>query len=410
MKEFLWGVASSSFQSEGSCENDMTQWEAEGRFKKDGKNPVYSNGANHWKLWEQDFELLKELNVNAYRFSVEWSRIEPQPGYFDEKVIKQYGQMIDRLIQLNITPVLTLHHFSHPAWFHNYSPWTSKDSVHVFYRFAKMIIRRYAEKVPFWISFNEPLVWALAAYGDAQFPPGEKNPQAVMQALHNMLLTHKEIYNLLKTYNPDARMGIAKHFIVFKGQRSWFPPDRGLANRLDFFFNRMVPEAFKTNRLKFSFWPILNYDQPIDLDDQIDFWGINYYYRLHSHLRLSLKNPLNLTHKNPQTDMGWEIYPKGLKKILQVVDFYGKDVLITENGIATENDALRDKFIRDHVSEMRKWQSANKNILGYFYWSFLDNYEWLEGKSKRFGLVHVDYADRFKRTLKPSARFFKQLR
>lgn len=410
MSKFLWGVASSSFQSEGHIDNDITRWEAEGHFRKNGKNPLYGQGANHWHMWEQDFKLLKELGVNAYRFSVEWSRIEPQPGVFSEPALKHYDQMIDRLLQLNIIPMLTLHHFSHPAWFHSYSPWTSNDAVHVFYRFAKKIIRRYAEKVPYWISFNEPLVWALAAYGDAQFPPGDKKPKLVMRALHNMLQAHAEVYNVLKTYNPTAQLGIAKHFIVFKEDRSWFLPDRGLANRLDYFFNRMTLEAFKTDRLQFKFWPIINYDHPIELNDKIDFWGVNYYYRLHTRLIPNLINPVRVVHQNPATDMGWEIYPKGLKKILRLVQSANKDIIITENGIATGNNQLRDQFLKDHLAVMHKQRLENPRIKGYFYWSFLDNYEWLEGKSKRFGLIHVDYENQFKRTIKPSANLFSQLR
>jgi len=410
MSNFLWGVASSAFQIEGHVKNDMTQWEEEGRFKKEGKNPIYGLGANHWQLWEQDFNLLKELNVNAYRFSVEWARIEPEPGVFDEKAIRQYDKMINRLLELNITPMLTLHHFTHPLWFHSYSPWISKDAIHVYYRFAKKIIRRFSEKVPYWISFNEPLVWSLAAYGDGQFPPGEKDPQLFMQALHNMLEAHNEVYLLLKSYNPYAQMGIAKHFIIFKEHRSWFLPDKGVANRLNIFFNQLLPQAFLSNRLQFRFWPFLNYNKEIPLNNNIDFWGINYYYRLHTRFRFNLKQPVKLLHKNPQTDMGWEIYPKGLKKIIGMLENTNKNIFITENGIATNDEGLRETFLKNHISVVKNALQRNNKIKGYFYWSFLDNYEWLEGLSKRFGLVYVDYDNHYKRTLKRSAQLFADLR
>lgn len=410
MSKFLWGVATSAFQIEGHIKNDMTQWEAEGRFKTDGKNPIYGNGANHWQLWEQDFELLKELNVNAYRFSVEWSRIEPQPGVFNEEAIRRYEKMIDRLLEMNITPMLTIHHFTHPVWFHNASPWTSKDAIRVYFRFAEKIIRRFAVKVPYWISFNEPLVWTIGAYGAGKFPPGGKDAHLVMQALHNMLEAHIKVYRLLKSCNPDAQMGIAKNFIIFKEHRNWFLPDKGIANRLDMLFNQSLPQAFLSNRLRFRFWPWLNYDKEVALNNHIDFWGINYYYRLHTRFQFNLKQPVKLIHKNPQTDMGWEIYPEGLKKIIRWLEHTNKNIFITENGIATNDDGLRETFLKSHISVLKQALKTNDKIKGYFYWSFLDNYEWLEGLSKRFGLVHVDYDHHYKRTLKKSAKLFADLR
>ncbi len=318
--------------------------------------------------------------------------------------------MIDRLLELNIKPMLTLHHFSHPAWFHNYSPWISKDAVHVFYRFAKTIIRKFSEKVPYWISFNEPLVWSLAAYGDAQFPPGKKSPQLVMRALHNMLEVHREVYQLLKSYNPDAQMGIAKHFITFKEARSWFFPDKGIADRMNIFFNQLVPQAFQSNQLKFRLWPLLNYNEEILLDNKIDFWGINYYYRMHTRFQFNFKHPVKLLFKNPQTEMGWEVYPKGFKKTIRLLESTNKDIYITENGIATNDDKMRNSFLKDHIAILKKAAQKNPKIKGYFYWSFLDNYEWLEGKSKRFGLINVDYKNQFRRSFKKSAKYFSELR
>jgi len=403
-KEFLFGVATSAFQIEGNIENDFTEWEKLENFKNDFSDPKYENGSNHWKLWENDFELLKKLNVNSYRFSIEWSRIEPIQNQFDESAISQYHKMIDRLLEYNIEPVITIHHFTHPKWFHKFSPWTSKNSIEVFFNFARKVIEEFSGKIKYWVTFNEPLVWALASYGEGKFPPGNHDLTKTMLAIENILLAHIKVFDFIKQKRPNAKVGIAKHFIVFKEGRDFFL-DKKLSKRINYFFNTMILEAFRSNLLTIYFPLLLNYTSIIELNNKIDFWGVNYYYRLHTKIIINYKVPFRLYAKKPMTDMGWEVYPKGLKKILKLVANYGKDIIITENGIATNDEKLRIKFIKKHLKIVTKYRKG-KNILGYFYWSFIDNYEWLEGKSKRFGLVHVNYTNGFKRKIKPSGKFF----
>ncbi len=412
MKKFLWGVGTSAFQIEGNIENDFTDWESKGNFKNANSDPRYENGSNHWKLWETDFEYLKELNVNSYRFSIEWARIEPERNKYSEKAILKYHKMIDKLIEMGIEPIITLHHFTHPKWFHTLSPWTDESSVDIFTKFANKIIKEFAHKIKYWITFNEPLVWALAAYGDAKFPPGQKDLYKVMNVINHILYAHIRIYDMLKEANPNTSIGIAKHFIIFKEARNLFF-DKKLVNKLHSFFNIMMLEAFKTNTLEFNFPLILKYTSFIPLDNKIDFWGINYYYRLHAKFKINYKNPMELFAKEPATDMGWAIYPKGLRKIIKLVAKYGKEMIITENGIATEDESLRIKFIKKHLKIVKAQMQKKKLLVGYLYWSLLDNYEWLEGKSKRFGLIHVNYKNNFERTLKPAAfvyaKFIKKL-
>lgn len=408
MKNFYWGTATSSFQIEGNVENDFTEWERLGKFKKNGSNPLYENGSNHWTNWKEDFDLLKKLNLNSYRFSIEWARIEPERGNYSEVALKQYTEMIEYLIQLDIEPFLTLHHFTHPKWFHELTPWHKNESITAFTNFAKVIIGLLSDKINFWISFNEPVVWALAAYGDAKFPPGKKDLNLMMQAVHNMMEAHVCIYDYLKKRNIKSKMGIAKHFIIFKQGRQWFFLDRKVTNQIDQFFNKMLLKAFQQNRLAHWFPTVLRYNKEIKLDNKIDFWGINYYYKIYSQFKFSLKNPIFLFPKEPATDMGWEIYPKGLKKIVKQVGKTGKDIFITENGIATNNEDLRKSFIKRHLKVLMKLGKKYR-VKGYFYWSLIDNYEWLNGKSKRFGLIHVDYKNSFTRTLKPSAEYYLKL-
>lgn len=409
MKEFFWGAATSSFQIEGHIENDFTQWEREGKFKLDGLNPIYDNGSNHWLKWEEDFEFLKELQLNAYRFSIEWSRIQPEQNRFDENALDKYERMIDRLLEMNIEPFLTLHHFTHPIWFHHKSPWHNEESIEIFIEFTEKILQRFKSKINYWITFNEPLVWVMAAYGEGNFPPGFKDLNIMMIALSNILEAHSKVYDLIKSTNNKAKIGIANNFIVFKSERDWFLLDKAVRNRIHKFYNLMIPDAFATNKLIASLPPLLKFEKEINLNNKIDFWGVNYYYRLFTKFRLSLSNPFHFYTKHPETDTGWEIYPKGLYKILKLISSYGKPLIVTENGIAINNEEIRKKFLKKHLKFLFKAIAKGIDVRGYFYWSLLDNYEWLFGKSKRFGLVFVDYDNEFKRIPKESYYFYRDL-
>ena len=412
-ESFLWGIATSAFQQEGYIENDMTDWETLGCFKENGKNPMYGNGSAYWKRWRKDFKLLPELNINAYRFSIEWARIEPHPGQYDRKALNTYKKMIGELHRMGIRPMLTLHHFTHPRWFHSTCPWHEEQSVEYFTRYCDVLLEELGKQVSYYITFNEPLVWALAAYADAKFPPGEKNLDHMMAALKHMLMAHRIIYDRIKQINKQARVGIAKNFIIFKPGRSWFLPDQGVCRLIENFYNFMLLNAFQKNRLTCKFPFLLDYDQEIQLDDAIDFWGINYYYRMHAAFRMSLKKPIALYFKNESkagmSAMGWENYPKGLKRVIRWVRQTGKDMMITENGIATNDDQARMDYIRKHIKIVRKAVKKGIPLKGYFYWTLLDNYEWLEGKAARFGLISVDYDKDYKRSPRESARYFARL-
>jgi beta-glucosidase len=408
---FLWGAATSAFQVEGHIENDMTDWERAGRFRQDGRDPRIGDAVDHWHRWREDFQLLADLGLNAYRFSIEWSRVEPKPGQFDDAAIEQYAEMIAWLRTHGITPMITLHHFSHPAWFHDLCPWHMPDSVIYFERFVKQIASRLLVDMPLIVTFNEPLVWLLAGYGDAKFPPGEKNLSRLMRGLHHMLQAHRQAYDLIKRLSPDSQIGIAHNFIVFKRARPGHPIDGGLKRLIHYFYNLMIPEAFQTNRLEFRFPLLVNYNASIQLDDRIDFWGINYYYRLHVKFRFDLRRPFELIFKPRSgeglSDLGWELYSKGLRKACEWLAPAGKPIYITESGIATEDDTIRVAFLKSHLAMLEQIIKDGHMVKGYFYWSLLDNYEWLVGHDARFGLYHVDYSGGLERTRKASASFLQ---
>ncbi|MBN2426227.1 MAG: family 1 glycosylhydrolase [Calditrichaceae bacterium] len=406
---FLWGTATSSFQIEGQIENDMTEWEKLGKFRRDGNDPVYGSAIGHWDRWKEDFELLREIGVNAYRFSVEWSRIEKQPGIFDEQVLEKYKAFISWLNASDITPMLTLHHFTHPIWFHKQCPWHHDDSIEIFARFVEKVISVTEDDVPYLITFNEPVVWALAAYGDARFPPGEKNLNLMMTALYNILKAHAKVYKMIKTKYPAVNIGIAKHLICFQPEKWWSLIDHGLSAICDGFFNRILYKAFKQNRLRYYLPFLINFDKFLDLENTIDFWGVNYYFRMFTGLKADFKQPLNMKFINRSgeglSDLGWENYSEGLDKLLQLTVKENKPVIITENGIAASDDQRRIEYLKNHLNIVEK---ARKNmpLKGYFYWSLLDNYEWLVGYNARFGLVETNAENPGYRKIKESAKYF----
>jgi beta-glucosidase len=410
-KPFFWGVSTSAFQIEGHIENDMTEWERQGGFRQQGKNPLYENATNHWYKWQEDFQLLGSLGVNAYRFSIEWARIQPQRNKFDQQSLDTYREMFKDLKRRSITPFLTLHHFTHPTWFHQICPWHKKEAVDAYLQYVERVVQIAAPYVDWYITFNEPLVWVLAAYGDAKFPPGEKNFNKMMLALYHILIAHRRTYDLIKKIHPDSRIGLAKNFIVFRPLSKTNPLDKSFSRFIKFFYNRMIIEAFQTNCLQINFPLLLRFKRKIELDNLIDFWGINYYYRLHVHFKFNLRMPFELKFidraEEGLSDIGWENYANGLYKTAKRLAKTGKPILITENGIATENDRKRIVYLNNHLRIINKIRSKKIDLRGYFYWSFLDNYEWLEGKSARFGLIHVDYQKNLSRTEKPSAEFYR---
>jgi len=390
----------------------MTDWEDAGHFKRDGKDPRYENAVDHWLRWESDLELLKNLGVNAYRFSMEWARIQPQQDFFDTKAIDQYERMVDRLLELGITPMLTLHHFTHPAWFHQISPWHTEKSIDAFSTFADKIASVFADRIRLYATFNEPIVWLLAAYGDACFPPGYKDLNLLMTALNNMLLAHRHVYDIIKKYNPDAEIGLVNNFIVFRPERLWHLLDHGVYALIHSFYNMMLINAFKDNRLRVHLPFLLHYDSKIDLSNKIDFWGINYYYRLHVRFRLNRLNPFQLRFLNRSgegmSDLNWEIYARGLGEVLDWLKVTNKPVYITENGIADRSDNQRQQFIKSHLNIIDLYLKKKYPLKGYFYWSLMDNYEWLEGQQACFGLYEVDYTKGRERTLRPSGSYFQK--
>lgn len=371
---FLWGAATSAYQVEGGVEDaDWSKVSPAGR------------ATNHYHLWRQDLKLLNQLSLNAYRFSIEWSRIEPKPGEFSQSAIEHYRSMLEFLKENGIKSMATLHHFTTPLWMSRQGGWADKDIVFYFCRFAKRMFQEYSDLIDFWVTINEPFsVYAPLSYLIGRWPPQKKNPMLFFKVIHNQILAHKKIYKIFHSQDKEgkkARVGIAKNNQYFE-PFSCSLADRITARAADYFSNK-----FPLNQLK----------------DHMDFIGLNYYHHCRIKFPFMTRNENQLT-----SDMGWEIYPEGIYHVLKELDQYQLPIYITENGLADKDDKLRKDFIKDHLAWTYKAIKEGVDVRGYFHWSLLDNFEWDQGFKPRFGLIEVDYKT-LERKARPSAYFYSQI-
>lgn len=402
-KDFQWGVATSAFQLEGSPNADWATWD-----------PVLSDMpqiTNHYALFREDLKLLKDLGVNAYRFSLEWSRIQPRPDTWDEEAIAHYQEIIDILHSYHIEPMVTLHHFTLPRWFLERTPWHRTASIEKYLRYAEMMVSTL-RNVRTWITFNEPYVIVIGGYMDGCTPPGLRDVPRALVALKNIFTSHGKAYDIIHRYVPDARVSVAHNMSVFAPWKTWNPLDRLLKKTANYFYNHSIINAFRTGIfiIKFPFSRQVEIEVPIK--DKLDFFGVNYYTRIHLRFNPFKKMGVELRHLDIDghglTNLGWEVHPRGLAKVLRYASRLNLPIVITENGIATHDSEEKVKYMKRHVDVIERCLKEGLDIRGYYYWTLIDNYEWLQGLEARFGLYRVDFKT-LKRTPTSAASYYSYL-
>ncbi|MBI3296807.1 MAG: glycoside hydrolase family 1 protein [Elusimicrobia bacterium] len=411
-KGFLWGCASSAYQVEGG--NLRSNWAAWERRK--GLAPCGA-AANSWDLWREDLACLKALNANAYRFSVEWSRVEPHPGEFDQAALDRYTEMARALRQAGIRPIVTLHHFSEPAWLYERRPkgWLEDGPEEDFTRFVDRVVLALRGEVDDWITFNEPMVWLLSAYGLGRFPPGlHRIISLERNFIKNGLIdrvarAHRAAYLLIRGAIPKARVAIAQNVVDLEPARPRVS-DLEATQAWDRFMHRHLLDLLKSSKT-------------------LDFIGLNYYTRIfvrgsrlfplgtmpcYRELEVLLGRPLfrllgGRRGGRPETDMGWEIVPEGLGRVaLSLWRAYGLPVFVTENGLADAAGDRREAFLREHVAALAGAAAQGAELMGYLHWSLIDNYEWGDW-GPRFGLFSVDRERGFRRDPAAGSKLFAEL-
>lgn len=422
--EFVWGVATSSFQIEGASAADgkgASIWDTFCRVS--GAIADASNGdiaCNHYRLWESDLDLIENLGVDAYRFSVSWPRVRPTgTGAWNEKGLRFYENLVDGLIKRGIKPYLTLNHWDLPDALQQQGGWAHRDTVHHFVEYAQGVMARLGDRATAVTTHNEPWVMATLGHENGTFAPGVKSRATALQVAHHLLLSHGLALQALRADGVHSKLGIVLNLSpMFPAsnmpedtEKTRYEDGRLLRWYMDPLFRKAYP-ADVLDRL--------GHDVPVvaagDMDaiaTPMDFLGINYYSRS----VISAAGPWDTRIGGLDvTEMGWEVYPEGLTELLVRLhrEYKLPPVYITENGAAFKDqmqdgrvhDRQRTDYIARHISAMAEAMKLGVPMAGYMVWSLLDNFEWVCGYEKRFGIIHVDYQTQV-RTLKDSALWYR---
>ncbi len=387
-QNFLFGAATSAYQVEGdNCNSDWWQWEKIAGKENSGR------ACRHYEFYEQDFELAKSLNHNAHRLSIEWSRIEPEKGEFSERELKHYIDVILALRARNIEPVVTLHHFTNPAWFSKSGGWLNGRSVDDFLSYCDFVTRALAKYVRYWVTINEPTIYIYNAYLFGVWPPQAKSCLMSKIVESNLALAHIKAYRLIHKIYKDLNL-VSPSISIAQYTQAFVPCTRNLKDRF-------------AARLRDK-WYNFGFIDKLIRCKTVDFVGVNYYSRQLVELKkwgindLALDTCKNNHYPVKKNSLGWDIYPEGLYAVLLKLKKYRLPVIITENGICTGDDGLRWEYIQGHLKNIHLAMEKGVNVMGYLHWSLLDNFEWDKGFEPRFGLIHVDYKT-YKRTVRESA-------
>ena len=410
---FLFGTATSATQIEGGCTtSDWFEFARQPGRVKGGDRPDVACDA--WRRWEGDVALQKSLGLGAHRMSIEWARIEPREGEIDRAVLDRYREMIGALRDAGIEPMVTLHHFTLPAWLAARGGVLAAGFAERLARFARVVVGALGDVCRRWITINEPNVLAAQAYLLGVWPPAVTSPAAAVRAHHRLLEAHVAAYRAIKSLRGDAvEVGVAHHLRVAEPARPGSILDRAAARTFARVFNDAFATATCEGRMYGPLDPLAHGRRGFRVAEARgtqDFFGINYYSR--DLVRFAPGRPQELfsSRQVPPgaavSDLGWEIYPAGLGRLVRTWGRRSRvPVYVTENGIADAADAKRGAFLVDHLTELGRAIADGVDVRGYFHWSLTDNFEWAEGYAPRFGLFEVDYATQARRP-RASARLY----
>lgn len=391
-KGFLWGTATAAHQIEGGNKNN--QWwlweQLPGKIKN---GDTSEHACEHWSKWKEDFNLITEINNNAYRMSLEWSRIVPEPNIINQEALSQYRTMIETLVKENITPFVTLHHFTEPIWWNKEGSLLNKKKSHLdhFKFYVETVANAFSNLPIIWNTINEADIVASIGYFIGSFPPGTKSIRKSIKALNTLLMMHGIAYETIKKISPESKVGMVKNMVYAQPYNKKSLLDKLLCKFVDYSLNGATLRAMRTGKLYTSIWRSKKM-----LKNSFDFIGLNYY----NYALVSRKLPdLNMI-AQPETDtkylcegIGWEPYPDGLLFNLRRLkkEFPNTPIYITENGIGTNNDEWRQKYLVHHLMRVHQAIQEGIDVRGFFEWSLMDNFEWAEGYMSKFGLFGVDF-------------------
>jgi beta-glucosidase len=396
---FLWGAATSAHQVEGGNRfNDWWRFEQRPGVLADGRGS--GDACRHWERFDDDFALAAADGHGAHRLSLEWSRIEPRRGQVDGDAVAHYHAVFASLKRHRLVPVVTLHHFTNPLWIADGGGWESRATVDRFEEHVRFCAREFGGEVDWWCTVNEPDTYAFRGWSQGVWPPCVHDDSRALHVIAHQLEAHARAWHVLHAEDRTdadgdgaaARVGFAKHYVQLEPLRPWHPVDRAVA----WFERRVFVEAVERAASDgvIDLWipgaRAVKRTLP-ELRGTMDFYGLNYYTRWHVD---SLARERHVAKPGaPVSDLGWEIWPDGLRQALVAAGRFGRPVLVTENGIADAHDALRPRALVGFADAMHAAIGAGVDVRGYLHWSLLDNFEWADGWTGRFGLYGVDPDD-----------------
>ncbi len=404
-QDFFWGVAISEYQSSGAetvnnC--NWTTWE-----KNSG---IFSGKSNdHYNNYQTHIDAIEDLGGNAFRFSLEWSMIEPSEGVFDEAVIEHYREEIKALLASGITPMVTMHHFTEPLWFTEKGSFEKEANIAHFERYAKRVFSEYKDLVKFWGVINEPTVMSYMPYWFGDFPPHKKSIKVAFKVLKHLLISHVNVYATCKEIMPSAQIGFVHSYLPFQSYKGDLM-EIMVSDLMTKIWNDSVVNFFLKGKLNLElpFCGYLHYNNPGAVDS-FDFVGINYYATPMLKYTPFEGNWFVTSCREGQlmTDMPYHIDPEGFYKCLLRCKEFNKPIYVTENGIADDKDDRREIYIESYLASMKRAMNDGADIRGYFYWTLFDNFEWHHGYDKQFGLYDLD-KDTFEFKIKNGGLAYKR--
>jgi beta-glucosidase len=391
---FLLGTATGAHQIEGGNHNDWTRFEAEPGSVRTGD--VSGPAARSWELVDTDIALMQRLGANAYRFSIEWSRLEPTEGVWDEDAWAHYREQLEQLHAAGIRPMVTLLHFTLPLWLADRGGVTALDFPEQFGQLAAEAAARLGPLVDLWCTVNEPNIQILNGYVEGIWPPGLTATDQAVRAFASLLRAHAAAAAAIRSLDPTAEIGVTISLSRFEPEESWNLLDQLAAREAARVFDWAFYDAIMAGRITFGLpLPgVPSIDEPLPgLAGSVDFFGANYYGRNSVHFSPTAPHMVEVTPGTGKPDvLGWEVYPQGLLAILRTIHTrYRLPIYITENGISDEGGD-RDAYLQAHMYAVARALQEGIPVKGYFHWTLVDSFEWEAGYSKRFGLYKVESA------------------
>jgi len=410
--DFLFGVATSSHQNEGNnFLNNWWEWEIKKNLERSGI------ACNSYIDYKKDIDCVKELGCNSYRFSIEWSRIFLDEERIDVIALNKYENMIDYCRELNIEPIVTLHHFTRPRWYDmKYGGLHNRMLLYYFKKYVKVVCKKFGSKVKWWITYNEPMLECVNGYLRGERPPGKKGDfEEMYNAILNIIDSHCLAYNVIKKYNSKAKVSIAKNLVDFEKRYNYDLLKSSVEDQVINNFNWGILDAFYKGYFNYGIniagIGLKKIKKRREWIGKLDFLGVNHYNVGYVDISYSVNDPINVLLTLPESlyvknGLNWDIKPESLlKTVRDVKSRYGEiDIMITESGGCERKARLEMNRIHEHIMNTHLKSILNeKNIIGYMWWTLMDNYEWNDGWGPKFGLYKLD------RTMKDSGKKYKEI-